>query len=131
MRIKRLLLYIIDLCNVSKALDFILFADDTNIFYSPKYPVKLMEIVSAELRKLSHWFRSIELLFILKKSNFIIFKTKQNRQKLDLHFAIDNIEIDRVSEVVFLGVILDEHLSWKWQIIDVPRKFLKSTGIIY
>ena len=27
------LLYINDLCNVSKALDFILFADDTNIFF--------------------------------------------------------------------------------------------------
>ena len=27
------LLYISDLCNVSKALDFMLFADNTNIFY--------------------------------------------------------------------------------------------------
>ena len=30
------LLYINDLCNVSKAVDFILFADDTNIFFSHK-----------------------------------------------------------------------------------------------
>ena len=30
------LLYINDLCNVSQVLDFILFADDTNIFFSHK-----------------------------------------------------------------------------------------------
>ena len=30
------LLYINDLCNVSKVVDFILFANDTNIFFSHK-----------------------------------------------------------------------------------------------
>ena len=30
------LIYINDICNVSKVLDFILFADDTNIFFSHK-----------------------------------------------------------------------------------------------
>ena len=47
------LLYINDLCNVSKALDFILFADDTKIFFSHNEPNQLMEIVNNELRKLS------------------------------------------------------------------------------
>ena len=32
---------------------------------------------------------------------------------LDLGFTISNYSIDRVKEVVFLGVILDEHLPWK------------------
>ena len=50
------LLYINDLCNVSKALDFILFADDTNIFFSHNDPNQLMEIVNNELKKLSSWF---------------------------------------------------------------------------
>ena len=45
------LLYINDLCDVSKALDFILFADDTNIFYSHKDQNYLMEIVNTELKK--------------------------------------------------------------------------------
>ena len=47
------LLYINDLCDVSKALDFILFADDTNIFYSHKDQNYLMEIINTELKKLS------------------------------------------------------------------------------
>ena len=44
-------LYINDLCNVSKALNFILFADDTNIYIYDQN--QLMEIVNNELKKLS------------------------------------------------------------------------------
>ena len=119
-----------DLCDVSKALDFILFADDTNIFYSHKDQNYLMEIVNTELKKLSSWFQANKPSINIKKSNFILFKTKQNRRTLDLHFSINENEIDRVHEVLFLGVILDEHLSWKPQIQNVARKISKSIGII-
>ena len=123
------LLYINDLCNVSKALDFILLADDNNIFFSHYDPNQLMEIVNNELKKLSSWFQANKLSINIKKSNFILFKTKQNRQELDLHFSINDIEIDCVNEVLFLGVILDEHLFWKSQIQNVARKVSKSVGI--
>ena len=43
---------------------------------------------------------------------FIQNKTKQ-AMKLGLHFSIHDIEIDRVNEVLFLGVTLCEHLSWE------------------
>ena len=56
------LIYINDLCNVSKVLDFILFADDTNIFFSHKDPIFLMmELVNTELQKLSCWFQANKL----------------------------------------------------------------------
>ena len=42
-----------------------------------------------------------------------IFRPRQNRQRLDLAFNISNSSIDRVEEVTFLGVILDENLTWK------------------
>jgi hypothetical protein len=44
---------------------------------------------------------------------------------------INGCVIDRVKEVVFLGVILDEHISWKPHISHVARKISKSIGIIY
>ena len=78
------LLYINDLCNVSKALDFILFADDTNIFFSQNDPNQLMEIVNNQLKKLQSWFQAN---INIKKSNFILLKIKQNKQKLDLFFS--------------------------------------------
>ena len=55
------LLYINDLCNVSKVVDFILFADDTNIFFSHKDFNSLSEILNYELCKLTHWCRANKL----------------------------------------------------------------------
>ena len=57
------ILYINDICNVSKILKFVLFADDTNIFYSDANIVysdaninNLNYVVNSELDKLNTWF---------------------------------------------------------------------------
>ena len=101
------------LCNVSKVLDFILFADYTNIFFSLKAPIFLMELVNTELQKLFFWFQANKPSINVKKANYIIFKTSQNRQKLDLDFSINDTKIDRVAETLFWEVIIDECLTWK------------------
>ena len=125
------LLYINDLCNVSKVVDFILFADDTNIFFSHKDFNLLPEILNSEMLKLTQWCRANKLSINFKKSNFMVFRPRQRRQTLDISIQIDNNVIERVKETVFLGVILDEHLSWKPHILSVSRKTSKSIGIIY
>ena len=120
--------YINDLCNVSKVLELILFADDTNIFYSHTDASYLIEVVNLELKKITCRFYTNKLSINVKKSNFIIFRPRQNRQTLDLAFNISN-SIDRVKEATFLGVILDEHLTWKSHIHNVAQKVSKA--IIY
>ena len=50
------LVYINDLCSISKVLELILFADDTNIFYSHTDVSYLMEVVNLELKKITCWF---------------------------------------------------------------------------
>ena len=77
------LVYINDLCNVSKVLELILFADDANIFYSRTDASYLMEVVNLELKKITCWFYTNKLSINVKKSNFIIFRPRQNRQTLD------------------------------------------------
>ena len=52
---KLFLLYINDICNVSNILDFILYADDTNVFYKHENIDMMCKIVSVELDKLSTW----------------------------------------------------------------------------
>ena len=74
------LIYVNDLCYVSKALDFILFADDTNIFFSHKNLNILEKTLNEELPKLTDWCLANKLSINFKKSNFMIFKSKQKRQ---------------------------------------------------
>ena len=77
-------LYINDLCNVSKALDFILFADDANLFFPHKDPIQLMEIVNNELKKLSS--SPVKLWFSIKPIATEFFSTP-----LNCCLAINNI----------------------------------------
>ena len=124
------LVYMNDLCGVSKVLELIFrFADDTNIFYSHTDASYLMDIVNLVLEKITCWFYTNKLSINVKKSNFIIFRPRQNRQTLDPAFNISNYSIDRVKEATFLGVILDVIYQTRATVfhrdIQTPRRELK------
>ena len=53
---------------------------------------------------------------------------EKSRQTFDLAFSISNYSTDRFKEATFLGVILDEHLTWKSHIHNVARKVSKAVG---
>ena len=105
------LIYINDICNASEFLEFILFADDTNLFLSHDDLSYLNTIINLKLDKLSIWLQTNKLSVNTNKSNYFVFKSRQGRQPLDLNLKINKCNLNQVSEVVFLGVVLDEHLS--------------------
>ena len=125
------LIYINDICNASNILELILFADDTNIFFSDDDISQLMNVVNSQMEKISEWFRANMLSLNEKKSNFMIFRPRQKRQTIELLLKINGQKIDNVKETMFLGVILDEYMSWKSHISHIASKISKSIGIIY
>ena len=82
------ILYINDLCNSSKILKFILFADDTNLVFSCKDLDKVNELLNIELHHVNNWFNSNKLVLNVDKSCFIYFHTKQRHVPKHL---VDNI----------------------------------------
>ena len=38
--------------------------------------------------------------------------------------------IDQKDHVKYLGVLMDQHLSWKYQIANVSKKISRGTGIL-
>ena len=88
----------------------------------------MMTWINLELDKLSIWLQTNKLSVNTNKSNYIVFKSRQGRQPLDLNLEINKCSLNQVSEVVFLGVVLDEHLSWK---SHIARKISKSIEIIF
>ena len=55
-----------------------------------------------------------------------------SRKKVTYNFTlkIENSPIEKVSQTKFLGVLLDEHLTWKPHINYIKSKMCKSIGII-
>lgn len=125
------LIYINDIVNVVDHADIILFADDTNIFISDKDISHLSNRVNTELIKLSHWFKLNKLSLNIKKTNYVIFRTKTKIIKNKPIIKIDNIEIEQVTKTKFLGVIINETLTWNDHIVFIKQKIVKNTGIIY
>ena len=122
-------LYINDICNVSKLLRFILFADDTNIFYSGNDLDIMCKLLSDELEKLHVWFCVNKLSLNVNKTKYMIFSNVKHKQNSELR--IQNVYIEKVPSIRFLGVIIDQQLNWKEHINSVKAKLSRSIGIIY
>ena len=64
------ILYINDFCRSSDILSFILFADDSNVFFSHDNPNTLINTVNLELDKLTEWIRASKLsINLTRKQN--------------------------------------------------------------
>ena len=81
---------------MSNLFKFVLFADDTNIFYSNENVAVLEDILNKELAKLFVWFFSINKLSLnLGKKNYMLFRGRP--PDLELHLKINNAEIPKVN----------------------------------
>jgi len=123
------ILYVNDMCNVSDVLKCILFADDTNLFYTGNNIDDMCNVMSSELEKLNLWFKVNKLSLNVKKTNFMLFS--QKRAKNDLRIAIDNHNLDRVEVTKFLGVYIDSNLNWLEHIAHVKKKIAIGLSVLH
>ena len=77
------MIYINDLHTVSPDLNFLLFADDTNIFYKHKDADSLTQILNVELKKVNEWIRANKLQLNYDKTHIMVFNAgKANMNKI-------------------------------------------------
>jgi hypothetical protein len=125
------ILYINDIVNCSKLLHFILFADDTNLFYSHRDLNYLCTTINAELNKLNIWFSANRLSLNVKKTNYIMFGSKPMCTNVSqFKLFIDDISIERAESTKFLGIIVDSRLTWKEHIIYISKKISRGVGAL-
>ena len=108
-----------------------MFADDTNL--SDKNINCLFTKMNSELNKASTWFKANKLSLNIKKTKYTIFHHKKKHViPNDLPILqIENVVIKRENVTKFLGVLIDENLTWKAQIAKVSSTISKSIGILY
>ena len=131
------LIYINDISNICKSNELILFADDTNIFVKGKSKQEVYIEANMILKQLSIYNTMLNKLHVnLEKSCFMYFtKTSSNDENDNENDNIPPImigatEIKRVSEIKFLGVVIDEKLSWDAHVKSLTKKLASCTGSI-
>ena len=111
-----------------------LFADDTNLFVRGTDLKQVKRETEQVLRELHIWFLCNKLTLNLEKTKYNIFHTKNKKIQNGLDkITVAGTEINRVNEAKYLGLILDETLSFIGHIDNLVmtlRKFASSFKII-
>ena len=122
------IVYINDFCRSSNVLSFILFADDSNVFFSHDNPNTLVNTVNFELEKLTEWIRANKLSLNLQKTKYMLFSNTLEALPLDI--ILDDTSLESVSEIKFLGITVDNKLSWKPHIASTCNTISRNIGVI-
>ena len=119
------MIYINDLCNVFKNEEFILFADDTNIFVKAKTEAETIDLANKMLQNVSMYMLVNKRHINLGKCCYMKFRPISNITETSLEDRIiesGETPIKQVSETKFLGIIIDDKLTWNPQIQYLRRK---------
>ena len=123
------LIYINDITESSKILKFYLFADDTTVFFSSKTNPEIESLLNTELCKVSDWLAANKLSLNVGKSNFLHFH-HGNTKKESLNIQINDTAVEEKDSTKYLGVYIDNKLSWKTHISITKTKLSRGIGMI-
>jgi len=125
------ILYINDLPNVSSVIDYILFADDSNIFCNGYNIDELIATLNEQLTYVCDWFNVNNLTINKTKTQLMIFgPTQMLNYKEPYKIIINEFEIIETKSTKFLGIHIDNKLSFHHHINYIAKKLSKSIGII-
>ena len=137
------LIYINDIINSSKIGQFVLFADDTNIFIAADSEAEAYSMANITLCNVQQYMISNQLHINLSKCMYIHFRPKVNNKerltcarakthKYHTQFSlkIGGTKLKKVDKAKFLGVIIDENLTWDDHIKYLETKLLTCIATI-
>jgi len=96
---------------------------------------QLFSISNRELHNINQWFICNKMYLNKDKTNFMLFKpTRIDNDKIklfNLNLSIEGFVIDRVYSTKYLGIIIDDMLTWKDHIKSLVSKLSSIIGIMY
>jgi len=120
------LIYINDLpVSISKTAKSILFADDTSITVTNEYKTEFRHTLQLVMIEISNWFQSNRLTLNYEETHLLHFVTKKQAE-IPQQIVISNTLIKNISSTWFLGLIIDNTLSWKDHITEIIPKLNKA-----
>ena len=95
---------------------------------------QLFNIANRELYNINQWFICNKMYLNKDKTNFIVLKPTVDNdlsKNYNYNLSIEGFVIDRVHSTKYLGIIIDDMLSWKDHINTLINKLSSLTGIMY
>ena len=123
------LIYINDLANAPEKSIVHHFADDTNLLYGNKNPV-ISNVINSDLKLVTDWLRAKKLSLNESKTKLLLFRPINK-----LNLTLSNIKLNGplqtlAKSVTYLGIEIDETLSWNNQIEVLAQKLSRTNRIL-
>lgn len=109
------LILINDLTVASPDADYVMFADDGCLIVSAENLSDLNIKMNKVVNEVSDWFSSNGMALNVEKTNIVHFRlrTNKNDNNNTLNVKCNGIPVPQVSNVKYLGFVLDEKLTWE------------------
>ena len=127
------LLYVNDIHKSSSTDNIVTFADDTTLYLSDKNIVCLYRRANVAINKLYDWFCANKLLLNATKTKYIVIRPQHKQLNFDgLNITLRGNSLTQVGthfqekSTKFLGIHIDENLTWKHHIINVNKKLSRA-----
>jgi len=123
------ILYINDFINIYPNADYVMFADDTNLFLKNDNLDDLEAECNTVCNNALQWSRINLLKLNESKTKLVIFRPK-NKVMREIAVVLGSHPIQIVDQIKFLGVILDSQLRWENHIDYLCAQLKKTCGLI-
>ena len=91
---------------------------------------EIQNTINTELEKNSKWLKLNKLSLNVSKTHFMLFKRKRKIIDATPSLFIDSQTINQVTHTKFLGVYIDEYLTWESHIDSISSKVARGIGIL-
>ena len=106
-------LYINDLPQCLENCSINMYADDTVMYFTNLCTSEIARVVQDDLNRVVQWMESSRLILNQSKTKSMLFGSWQNLAKSpNVCIQLYRKTLERVAEFSYLGVVLDETLSW-------------------
>ena len=81
--------------------------------------------------RLVNWLNANKISFNVKKTEMVIFKSKQKKFEGDLKIKLSGERLYLTESVKCLGVKIDTNLSWQYHINDLSVKLNRANVLLF
>lgn len=123
-------LYTNDITQVTNDAKFVIYADDTSLFFSAKDANYLLHIGNITLKKINDWSKLNGLTINESKTKAIFFRPKNKLLSLNGELVLNSKPIEIVKFFKTLGVVFSENMLWDKHIEYLIPKLSRVVGIV-
>jgi hypothetical protein len=113
---------------INKLAKLFLFADDTSVLVTGNNQTELKHKIEGSLSLIVNCFTANKLALNITKTNIIRFAPKQSYNSLSV--ASENLLMNEVLVIKFLGLQIDKNLDWKNHVEHILPKLSSAIFVI-